>query len=47
MLLDSLRGSWDSSDVALYYDYLLANSTNTVGSAPLPHQRQELDPAYK
>ena len=47
MLLDTLRGYWDSSDVALYYNYLLAQSVNSPGTAPLPHQRQELDPAYK
>ena len=47
MLLDTLRGYWDSSDVALYYNYLLAESVTSPGTAPLPHQRQELDPAYK
>ena len=50
LLLDSLRGSWDSSDVSLYYNYLLANSTSAAANgltAPLRHQRQQLDPAYK
>lgn len=50
LLLDSLRGSWDSSDVSLYYNYLLANSTSAAANgltAPLQHQRQQLDPAYK
>ena len=50
LLLDSLRGSWDSGDVSQYYQYLLGNSTNAAANsltAPLAHQRQELDPAYK
>ena len=47
LLMDSLRGYWDSSNTAAYYNYLFASSNNTVGSAPLPHQRQELDPAFK
>lgn len=50
LLLDSLRGSWDSGDVSQYYKYLLGNSTSAAANsltAPLPHQRQELDPAYK
>ena len=50
LLLDSLRGSWDSGDVSQYYKYLLGNTTNAAANsltAPLPHQRQELDPAYK
>ena len=53
LLLDSLRGSWDSNNQALYYGYLLSNSTNRITAGPgvcgslLPHQRQELDIAYK
>ncbi|KAL0035306.1 hypothetical protein WJX77_000193 [Trebouxia sp. C0004] len=50
VLLDTLRGYWDSSDVALYYNYLVAHTATTPPtgtSLPLPHQRQELDPAYK
>lgn len=52
LLLDSLRGSWDSNNQALYYGYLLGNSTNKASTtlsatSPLPHQRQELDIAYK
>ena len=49
VLLDTLRGYWDSSDVALYYNYLVAHTATTPPtgtSLPLPHQRQELDPAY-
>ncbi|DBA74582.1 TPA: hypothetical protein ACH3X2_009454 [Trebouxia sp. C0005] len=50
VLLDTLRGYWDSSDAALYYNYLVAHTATTPPtgtSLPLPHQRQELDPAYK
>ena len=53
LLLDSIRGSWDSNNQALYYGYLLGNSTNRITATPgvcgslLPHQRQELDIAYK
>ena len=50
LLLDSLRGLWDSSNVQLYYNYLLLNSTSAAANsvtAPLPHQMQQLDPAYK
>ena len=52
LLLDSLRGSWDSSNVALYYSNLLRNATSATANGvttavSLQHQRQELDPAYK
>lgn len=47
LLLDSLRGSWDSSDVSLYYNNLLANSTSAAANGLTAHQRQQLDPAYK
>lgn len=53
LLLDSLRGSWDSNNPGVYYGYLLGNSTNKIpaGTAgyglPTAHQRQELDIAYK
>ena len=52
LLLDSLRGTWDSNNVAQYYKYLLANATSAAANGVtttlnLPHQRQELDPAFK
>ena len=47
LLLDTLRGYWDNSNQALYYSTLLADSVNHNGAVVLPHQRQELDPAYK